>query len=308
MVLIIISVILALITMGFLGVKFVKEEVEVVKYGHATKETIDKIEFKFRKKMLLGLCWLLMILFGCFTTIGANKVGIVYNPLKGGIQNYTLGQGYKMKSPLTKVYKIDTEVNELTFENISVQTNDSQYVNAIIKAQVKIDSAQAFEYFSKYRDKSLHDISSVLSATIQKQLETVTTQYNIMDVLGAKRDEIVNKSLELIQTELAKDGVNVLRITLVDTDAGAAIETAIANEAIAKKEAETAEYKKQKAELEGEAKVIEAQKEKEANELISKTLTEELLLEQFIEKWNGELPKVSGGNNLFDISSILGGN
>ena len=127
-----------------------------------------------------------------------------------------------------------------------------------------------------------------------------------MDVLGAKRDEIVNKSLELIQAELAKDGVNVLRITLVDTDAGDAIETAIANEAIAKKEAETAEYKKQKAELEGQAKVIEAQKEKEANELISKTLTDELLLEQFIEKWNGELPKVSGGNNIFDISSILG--
>ena len=306
MFLIIMSVIFTLITIGFLGVKFVKEEVEVVRYGHATKEIIEKPEFKFRKRMLLGLGWLLLILFGCFTNIGANRVGIVYNPFKGGIQNYTLTQGYKAKNPFTKIYKIDTEVNELTFENISVQTNDSQYVSAIIKAQVKIDSAKAFEYFSKYRDKSLNDISSVLSATIQKQLETVTTQYNIMDVLGSKRDEIVNKSLELIQAELAKDGVNVLRITLVDTDAGDAIETAIANEAIAKKEAETAEYKKQKAELEGQAKVIEAQKEKEANELISKTLTDELLLEQFIEKWNGELPKVSGGNNIFDISSILG--
>ena len=250
---------------------------------------------------------LLLIGFDCFTNIGANKVGIVYNPFKGGIQNYTLGQGYKLKSPFTKVYKINTEVNELTFNNISVQTNDSQFVNAVIKAQVKIDSTQAFEYFSKYRDKSLEDISSVLSATIQKQLETITTQYNIMDVLGAKRDEIVNKSLELIQSELAKDGISVLRITLVDTDAGEQIEKAIANEAVAKKEAETAEYKKQKAQLEGEAKVIEAQKEKEANELISKTLTDELLMEQFIEKWDGKLSVVSGNaNGFFDISDILG--
>lgn len=267
----------------------------------------EKVTFKITKRSLLGFLWLLLILFGCFTNIGANKVGIVYNPLKGGIQNYTLGQGYKSKNPLTEVYKIDTEVKELTFENISVQTNDAQFVNAIIKAQVKIDPNSAFEYFSRYRNKTLENISSVLSSTIQKQLETVTTQYNIMDVLGAKRDEIVNKSLELIQTELSKDGISVLRITLVDTDAGQAIETAIANEAVAKKEAETAEYKKQKAQLEGEAKVIEAQKEKEANELISKTLTEELLLEQFIEKWNGELPKVSGGNNMFDVTSILGG-
>ena len=291
MFLIIMCVILTLITMGGLGVEYKDYEFK---------------GFKLKKRMLLGLGWLALILFGCFTNIGANKVGIVYNPFKGGIQSYTLSQGYKLKSPFTKVYKIDTEVNELTFENISVQTNDSQFVNAIIKVQVKIDSAKAFEYFSKYRDKSLEDISSVLSATMQKQLEAVTTQYNIMDVLGSKRDEIVNKSLELIQTELEKDGVSVLRVTLVDTDAGDAIETAIANEAIAKKEAETAEYKKQKAELEGEAKVIEAQKEKEANELISKTLTDELLMEQFIEKWNGELPKVTGGDNIFDISSILG--
>ena len=271
--------------------------------------SIDVINDKFKvtKKSFLSLFCLLLIGFGCFTNIGANRVGIVYNPFKGGIQSYTLGQGYKTKSPLTKIYKINTEVQELTFNNISVQTNDSQFVNAIIKAQVKIDSNKAFEYFSKYKDKNLEDISSLLSSTMQKQLETITTQYNIMDVLGAKRDEIVNKSLDLIQKELIKDGISVLRITLVDTDAGEQIEKAIANEAVAKKEAETAEYKKQKAQLEGEAKVIEAQKEKEANELISKTLTDELLMEQFIEKWDGKLSVVSGNaNGFFDISEILG--
>lgn len=270
--------------------------------------SIDPIKetFKVTKKSFLSLFCMVIVLFGCFTNIGANRVGIVYNPFKNGIQNYTLNQGYKMKSPFTKVYKINTEVNELTFSNISVQTNDSQFVNAIIKAQVQIDATQAFEYFSKYKDKSLEDISSILSATMQKQLETVTTQYNIMDVLGAKRDEIVNKSLTLIQDELIKDGISVLRITLVDTDAGEQIEKAIANEAVAKKEAETAEYKKQKAQLEGEAKVIEAQKNKEANELISKTLTDKLLMEKFIEKWDGKLPTVTGGETMFDISSIMG--
>ena len=264
-------------------------------------------KFKVTKKSFLSLFCLILIGFACFTNIGANRVGIVYNPLRGGIQNYTLNQGYKLKAPLTKVYKINTEVNELTFKNISVQTNDSQFVNAEIKVQVKIDSNKAFEYFSKYRDKSLEDISSLLSSAIQKQLESVTTQYNIMDVLGSKRDEIVNSVLTLIQKELIKDGISVLRITLVDTDAGEQIEKAIANEAVAKKEAETAEYKKQKAQLEGEAKVIEAQKNKEANELISKTLTDKLLMEKFIEKWDGKLPTVTGGETMFDITSIMGG-
>ena len=110
----------------------------------------SSLKFKLKKRSALGLLWLLTILFGCFVNVGANKVGITYNPFKGGIQHYTLAQGYNIKSPFTKVYKIDTEVNELSFTNISVQTNDSQYVNASIKVQVQIDANKAFQYFSKY--------------------------------------------------------------------------------------------------------------------------------------------------------------
>lgn len=253
---------------------------------------------------LIGLAWLLIIIFGCFTTIGANTVGIMYNPFKGGIQNEVLAEGIKTKTPFDKVYKISTEVQEFTFENISVQTNDSQYVNAILQIQVRIDKEQAFEYFKKYGGKDLKDIQSILSNTTQKQLEMVSTQYNIMEVLGEKRDEIVNKTLEAVKAELIKDGILVERIILVDTDAGDTIEQAIANEASAKKEAETAQYLKEKAELEGEAKVIEAQKEKEANELKQKSLTNEILIEKMLEKWNGQLPTTMLGQDILSIFNI----
>ena len=75
--------------------------------------SIDPKEEKFKvtKKSFLSLFCLLLIGFACFTSIGANRVGIVYNPFKGGIQTYTLGQGYKLKSPLTKVYKINRNKN-----------------------------------------------------------------------------------------------------------------------------------------------------------------------------------------------------
>ena len=33
--------------------------------------------------VLCGLAWLLLILFGCFTNVKANSVGIMYNPFKG---------------------------------------------------------------------------------------------------------------------------------------------------------------------------------------------------------------------------------
>ena len=35
------------------------------------------------------------------------------------------------------------------------------------------------------------------------------------------------------------------------------------------------------------------------------TLTDNIIKEKFIEKWNGELPKVTSSNAIFDISNII---
>lgn len=265
----------------------------------------DTGEWKLNKRQLATPVGLLIILFGCFVTVPANNVGIKYNPFSGGTQEKTIGEGIYMKNPLEKVYKLSTKVGEFQFKNISIQTQDAQYVTTILQIQARIDKTKAYEYFRKYGNKNLEDIQSIISNTIQKEFEKVTTTYNIMEVLGDKRNEIVDKTLANVKEELLKDGILVERIVLVDTDAGVEVEKAISNEAIAKKEVETAEYKKQKAEIEGEAKVIEAQKEKEANELLNKTLTDQILLQQYIEKWDGKLPTVSSDGNIIDISDLL---
>ena len=46
------------------------------------------------------------------------------------------------------------------------------------------------------------------------------------------------------------------------------------------------------AQAKADAAVIAAQGEKDANELLQKSLTAEILEAQWIEKWNGETPKV----------------
>ncbi len=291
--LIIMSVILSIITAILLGIKYEPTRVN------------RRISYRFGKKSLYGFCWLALILFGCFKTIPANSVGIEYDPLNGGVQKDTLQEGFTFKNPLTTVYVISTKVQELQFDNVSVQTNDSQWVNAIIQVQVNIDRNEASTYFAKYGDKSLINIQNIINTTIQKQFESVTVKYNIMELLGEKRNDIVNETYELASKELYKDGIVLNRLILVDTDAGDAIESAIADEAVAKKNVDTATYRKQQAELEGDAKVIEAQKEKEANDLLSKSLTKEILTEKFIEKWNGELPKVTGGETFLDVGNLI---
>ena len=290
--LIIFSIILAIILFLVLGINF-------------TKLIDDEgLEWKIKVRQLFSLVGLLIILFGCYTIVPANSVGIRYNPFSGGTQSSTVGEGFYGKNPLEKIYVLSTKVEEFNFENISIQTKDSQFVNSELQVQVRIDGTKASEYFKKHGNNKLSDIQSIIANTLQKEFEKVTTTYNIMEVLGEKRDEIVNKTLINSKEELIKDGILVDRIVLVDTDAGQDVEQAIKNEAIAKKNAEAAVYKKQQAQTEGEAKVIEAQKTKEANELLNKTLTDEILLQQFIEKWDGKLPTTYAGDDVLSIFNV----
>ena len=264
-----------------------------------------RIRISFKPRAFISLLWLLLIVFGCFKIIPANTVGIRYNAFNGGIQDKTLGEGFILKTPIDIIYNLSTEVKELNFTGVTVQTADSQWISTQLQVQVQIDTGKAFEYFKKYRNKKFDDISSIIQSTVQKELESVSTQYNIMEILGEERSNIVTETSNRIQEELIKDGIIVQRFVLVDTEAGETIENAIAKEAAAKKEAETAKYLKEKAELEGEAKVIAAKKEKEANELKTKALTEAILKEKFIEKWDGKLPVVTDGSNIFDISKLM---
>ena len=48
--------------------------------------------------------------------------------------------------------------------------------------------------------------------------------------------------------------------------------------------------------------------EKQANELKGQTLNEYIIKEKFIEKWNGELPKVMSDDNMIDISNMMKSN
>lgn len=262
-------------------------------------------QFRLRFRMLVGIILgLIFIGFQCFTMIPANSVGIMYNPFNGGVQTSTLTEGFKSKSPLSSVYKLSTKVEQMTFENLSVQTADSQWINTKLQIQARIDKTQAFEYFKKYKDDNLYDISSIISNTIKRELENVTTQYNVIDILGEARSEIVNKTLELVKAELLKDGILVERLVIIDTDAGAEIENAIAQEAVAKKNVDTAKYKKEQAELEGQAKIAEAKATAEANKLLEKSLTDEVIAKQFIEKWDGKLPTTYAGEDVMSIFNL----
>ena len=257
--------------------------------------------FKLNKRQLLAIIPLLVALgMNCITFVSANTVGVKYSAFNGTSKE-TLNEGLHFKTPFDKIYEIDTTVQERSVKNVMVQTNDAQFLTMNINVKYQVTTKDAFKVYKGYKTLDILN-KNIIANYAQQALSEVCTQYNIIDILGDKRNEVIQKSSELLKEKYANEGVTFKSLTVKDMDAGNEIEKAIKDEAVAKKEVETAEQKKQKAQKE----LIEAQGEAEANAAKSTQLTDQILKEKIIEKWNGELSKVGGSNGtMFDISSLL---
>lgn len=336
---------------GFIGFGFLnKKEIISTRYGEKITET--RYSWGKNKFQLFSILALLFIIPAFFTAVPANSVGIMYSPFTG-VSETTLSEGLHSKNPLSKVYKISTEIQTKTLENMYTQTSDSQYITSIIDIKYAVNKDNAFVVFKQFR--TLDKMSEVLiTPTVQRVLEKVTTNYNVIDILGERRNDMY-KDLEFaLSEEFSKSGITFYSVTINDTDAGDAIEKAIEQEAVAKKAVETAEQEllkvqteakqktvqaeadkaatsvqnevmiikanadkeaaiikasadKEMATIKAETKVIEAQAEKESNELLSKSISDSLLTKMYIEKWKGEVPTISGSDSsfMFDINSFL---
>ena len=277
----------------------------------------------FSPKKALALLSLLILIPAFIARVPANSVGIKYSPFSGTSEN-TLDEGFHKKNPFEKIYKISTEVQTMTVSNLTTQTKDAQYLTSILDIKYKVNNDNAFVIFKQYR--TLDNMSkNLVVSTTQRVLEQVTTKYNVIDILGEKRSDVYAELEVSLYEEFALYGVEFKSITINDMDAGERLENAITEEAVAKKAVETAEQELLKAEtqakqksvtakaeqeaakIEAETKIIKAQAEKEANELLQQSLNENILIQQWISKWNGATPSYYGGNGtdlIFNTGSL----
>lgn len=273
------------------------------------KDKDGDIIWKPQARQALSLIVFVLLIFGTFTKVPANNVGILYSPFKG-TSNQTLSEGFHSKNIFDKVYDISTEVQTMSVKDLTTQTKDAQYVSSTLDIKYRVSEPNAYLVFKQFR--TLDNMSKTLIVpTTQRVLELTTTKYNVMDVLGEARADVYKELEEAMTAELLKYGVEFYSISITDMDAGEEIEAAITKEAVAKKAVETAEQELLKAEtdakkksvdaqanqdaakIEAETRVIEANAEKEANDLLQQSLTQELLEKMWIDKWDGKLPKVS---------------
>lgn len=243
----------------------------------------------------LFLVLLIVLLFNSFSYVPVQHYGIVFNRFSGGYSEEVEDPGLILHIPFAqKVYDVESNAHTLPLigeDLINVQTHDGQKLATEVDVQYIIPKEYAVDVFRYYQnnERSLREnIQYKLKPVVQRSIETVTTQYDVSQILGESRSEVEQAITDELSKELAAYDLELTSFKLVSTDAEDGIEAAINAEAVAQQEVKTSkqqqekkkienETKRQQVEAEAEQARIKAEGQAEANRLLSESITPEII-------------------------------
>lgn len=267
---------------------------------------------------IVVLIALAVVLFNAFViTIPAGYVGVVYDKTRGGIlEDHVLTQGWKTRIPIiqsVQLYPVATKTYVLTKastegspndDSLNLPTVEGQNVNVDVALSYYVKLEKAPAIYTKFKGA---DIDSIEKTYIRRMLvstaQNVTGKYSILDIYGAKREEIQNAIQAALKRELEPIGFAIDKFTLGELRMPPTIEESIKAKIDAAQRAQQAESELARAKVEAEQKKVEAQgraealltearAEAEANRIIAESLTPELIQLKAIEKLNPNVQMV----------------
>ena len=266
-------------------------------------ELKEKVKIKRIVIPIVIVVILCVVAFNAFVVVDAGHTGVVVT--MGKVNEGVLQEGIHLKIPfIQSVVKIDNRSQKLEVQTEAF-SKDLQSVDTTLAINYRVDTAKSYSIYknigANYEDvlvtPAVNEVLKAITATYTAE-ETVTNRALISDGLVTGLNEKLNSI-----------GLYVTDVNIIDFDFSEAFITAIEEKQVAQQQLLKAETEKKtaitNAEAEAEAAKVRADGEAEANNTISKSLTSEVLENKKIEKWNGELPRVSGsGGTIIDFGSV----
>lgn len=282
-----------------------------------------------KKGMVGGICLAVIIVVGimllamCSVRVPAGYVAVQYN-MNGGVKDDVLTQGWHIVSPTTKttLYTVGIEQSYLTAGKNGDSKGDESFSASSSEGKaMTIDLTFTYQYqpenitgvFTRFKGQSGKEVrDSFIKPNIVSWSKEVIARYKVSDVLGEKRADVNLALTDYLSQKFEVYGITVSNVSLINIEVDEETREAINAKITAQQNAETqtinnqmnvekaeaeAKVKLTQAQADADAKKIQAEAEAEANELLEKSLTEQILRQQYIDKWNGELPKITSGDD-----------
>lgn len=258
--------------------------------------------------IVLGVIVLLTLicLITCTERVPVGYEACVYS-MNGGIQDYTLTQGWHLVSPTkkTRLFTVGNEQLVLTKDkregskgndSFRVSTSDDATIAVSFQMSYRFKSENLVDTFKKFKGMSGDDIvNNRVKAVMKSKISEVTTDYSLMDIYSGNRSEINHKITEYLNNEFGKAyGMEVMDASIIDVHPDKQLRQTINNrvEALQKKQQAQAEQETAKVEAatalikaqnEADIKVAKAKAEAEANKTIASSITPELIQMKEVE-------------------------
>jgi len=314
-----------------------EEEMEII----TTKIKQYEQEYKLMKNkvILLPFISIVLIVFASsFKIISTNYTGIKVT--FGQVSENVLPAGFNWKIPfIQKIVDVNNKRQDITVakEKDKIEAESSERVklyieNVTITYRISEDkSVYIYKNVANYSDgNSLFD-----SILISSAIKAGAITFNVTDVtnrmkLEPKLKETIQKAVndkygensiiieniavgnidyDAVYSQMIQDRNNAEEIQKKQSiENKTAAEKAENDNKIAKEKQETEnQIKIDRATADAEALKIKAEAEKLANEMKTKSLTPEVLMNYWLDKWDGKLPTVMSddGSLMLDMSKLM---
>ncbi len=284
-------------------------------------------KFKFKVSYIVGIVVAVMLII-----VAVNSVKIIptgYTGVRttfGQISSNVVQSGLNFKIPfIQSINLVNNKQQDVTFDGtISSETSERNEVffsGITVTYQINAEkSSWIYANVSNYKNNLVSEslVASALKTSSKTLTPTDVTSRNILEPLV--KENIQNSLNEKYGSEVVKINKVVINNATFDEEyndkiaqkqqAQMAYETQqIENKTAVEKAEADATVKLTQAKAEADAKLISANAEAEANRLVEESLTDNILKDKTIEKWNGELPNVTGENGMMlDVTEIMSEN
>lgn len=229
----------------------------------------------------------------CIVSVPTGHTGVVVT--FGKVENYTFEAGVHVKLPYSDVINMDNRTQKGS-EQMACFSSDIQEVSATYTLNYRIEKANAQTI---YKTIGKDYYNTVVTPCIHESLKTVTAKYNAEDIIGS-RAKLAKEVEDMLAEKLKQYNIELVSTAIENLDFTDSFTQAVEDKQVAaqnKLKAETqAEQKIIEAEAAAKAKIIAAEAEAKANNTIAQSLNDNILYQQWLEKWDGKLPQVAGSD------------
>jgi len=265
---------------------------------------------------------LILLIFWPFYMVRPGYVGVVVDLLgnKQGVETQERHVGIQFIPPWKQIYFFPTFQQNDTWEgdeDFQFQTCEGLAIRADIGISFHLKAEAVPVIFQKYRS-GMQEISHVFIRNfIRDAVNISASKLKIEDLYGAGKEQFFSDIEKQVRLDLSPIGIEVDRIYLIGRfyfpeNVIQALNSKIeATQRAQQRENELreaeAQAKKDIAAADGVSKciILKAKAQADANTLLAKSISSELLRYESIKKWNGVLPKVNSSTTpLLNLGKI----